>query len=39
LPALPDAANYIGANGRVNIGQFDVKRLAQNGCVETSRVL
>jgi hypothetical protein len=30
------SANYIGAFGRVNIGQFDVKRLAQNGCVETN---
>jgi hypothetical protein len=31
------SANYIGAIGRVNIGQFDVKRLAQNGCVETNQ--
>jgi hypothetical protein len=31
------SANYIGAFGRVNIGQFDVKRLAQNGCVETNQ--
>jgi hypothetical protein len=31
------SANYIGAFARVNIGQFDVKRLAQNGCVETNR--
>jgi hypothetical protein len=31
------SANYIGAFGRVNIGQFDVKRFAQNGCVETNQ--
>jgi hypothetical protein len=30
------SANYIGAFGPVNIGQFDVKRLAQIGCVETN---
>jgi hypothetical protein len=30
------SANYIGAIGRVNIGQIDVKRFPQNGSVGTS---